>query len=95
MPTINSKEFKKLHNIPVNTPLSLKDISELSDMPLNALNEVYDKGYGAYYTNPTSVRPQVSSAEQWAVARVYSFVMRRKSTFGKADRHIAEKYNLV
>lgn len=95
MPLINSKEFKKLHNIPVNTSLSLKDIAELSDMPLNALHEVYSKGYGAYFSSPNSIRANVKSPEQWAVARVYSFVMRRKNTFGKADRHIAEKYNLI
>jgi hypothetical protein len=95
MPLINSKQFKKLHNIPSNYTLSLKDISIVSDMPLKALQEVFNKGVGAYYTNPTSVRPQVRSAEQWAFARVYSFVMKRKTTFYGADKHIAEKYGLL
>lgn len=30
----------------------------------------YRRGVGAYRTNPSSVRPTVSSAEQWAMARV-------------------------
>jgi HK97 family phage prohead protease len=30
----------------------------------------YRRGIGAYRTNPSSVRPTVSSAEQWAMARV-------------------------
>ena len=94
MPIINSNEFKKIHNIPLTSSLSLKQISQLSKMPLKALQEVFNKGVGAYYTNPSSVRPHVKSPEQWAYARVYSFVMKRKSTFGKADKHIADKYNL-
>jgi hypothetical protein len=95
MPIINSNTFKKMHNIPISTTLSLKEISKLSKMPLKALQEVFNKGVGAYHTNPSSVRPQVKSPEQWAYARVYSFVLKRKSTFYNADKHIAEKYKLI
>jgi cation transport regulator ChaB len=38
------------------------------------LKQVYDRGIGAYKTNPGSVRPNVSSKEQWAFARVNSFL---------------------
>ena len=38
------------------------------------LKKVYDRGIGAYRTNPQSVRPSVSSAQQWAMARVNSFL---------------------
>ncbi len=38
------------------------------------LREVYDRGVGAYKGNPTSVRPNVMSKEQWAMARVNSFL---------------------
>lgn len=38
------------------------------------LEAVYRRGIGAYRTNPGSVRPNVSSAEQWAMARVNSFL---------------------
>jgi len=95
MPVINSKEFKKLHNIKPNISLSLEDIASLSGMPVQALYEVYDRGMGAFFTNPVSVRKNVFSPEQWAYARVYSFVMKRKSTFGGVDNYIAVKYNLV
>jgi hypothetical protein len=94
MPKINSTEFKKLHNIDPKQSLSLKEISKLSKMPLKALQEVFDKGVGAYYTSPFSVRPNVTSPEMWAFARVYSFVMKRKGTYGGVDKHIAEKYNI-
>jgi len=95
MPVINSIEFKKLHNIDPKKSLTLNEISQLSGMPFDALVEVFNKGKGAFYSNHASVRKQVNSAEQWGYARVYSFVMKRKSTFGKADLHIAIKYYLA
>jgi len=91
---INSQAFKKKHNIPVSQGLSLTEIAKLSKMPKPALQEVFNKGIGAYKTNPQSVRPQVKSAEQWAYARVYAFVMKTKSVFYGADKSIKEKYKL-
>ena len=41
---------------------------------LGMLAKVYKRGVGAYNTNPQSVRPNVSSEEQWAMARVNSFL---------------------
>jgi hypothetical protein len=92
MPVINSREFKKKHGIDLDEGLSLAEVSRLSGFPRKALQEVYDRGVGAYKTNPESVRPQVKSPEQWAMARVYSFVMKRRSTFGGADKDVAVKY---
>jgi len=94
MPVINSHVFKRQHNIPIDESLSLGKIAKLSGMPLGALKEVHSKGLGAYHSNPQSVKPMVHSAEQWAMGRVYSFVMRRKTTFGGADKHIAVKYKI-
>jgi hypothetical protein len=107
MTVINSRAFKRLHGIPPDEPLSLSEIARLSGMPRAALQEVYDRGIGAWKTNPTSVRLKGSfeknvaaprsaklGKEQWAMARVYSFVMRRKTTFGGVDQYIAEKYGI-
>ena len=91
---MNSNAFKRKHGIPISQSLSLSAIAKLSGMPLKALKEVYDKGMGAFYTNPSSVRPSVTSPQQWGLGRVYSFVMKRPTTYGKADKHIAIKYNL-
>lgn len=41
---------------------------------LKTLVEVMERGIGAYKTNPQSVRPNVSSPEQWGYARVNSFL---------------------
>jgi hypothetical protein len=40
----------------------------------NKIEKVFERGIGAYKTNPQSVRPNVSSPEQWAYARVNSFL---------------------
>lgn len=90
----NSVLFKKQHGIDPSVSLSLFQISRLSGFPKAALQEVFNKGVGAFHTNRSSVRPTVSTPEQWAYGRVYSFVMKRKSTFGGADKHIAVKYHL-
>ena len=41
---------------------------------MGMLRDVYDRGVGAYRTNPESVRPNVNSPERWAMARVHSFM---------------------
>jgi len=41
---------------------------------MRMLEQVYDRGVGAYRTNPSSVRPNVTGPEQWAMARVNSFL---------------------
>jgi hypothetical protein len=94
MPIINSHIFKNRHNVPLGKTLSLDEIAHLSGMPVAALNEVYERGMGAYHSNPQSVRPQVHSPQQWAFARVYSFVMKRPGTFHGVDSYIAKKYKI-
>ena len=41
---------------------------------LRMLSAVFNRGVGAYRTNPASVRPGVRSEEQWAYARVNAFL---------------------
>ena len=41
---------------------------------LRMLTAVFKRGIGAYRTNPGSVRPSVTSEEQWAYARVNAFL---------------------
>lgn len=41
---------------------------------VRTLAAVFERGIGAYKTNPASVRPNVTSPEQWAYARVNSFL---------------------
>lgn len=48
---------------------------------VGALKQVYNRGIGAYRTNPGSVRGSVSSAEQWAMGRVNAFMAGLRGKF--------------
>jgi len=74
MPLTHKQQFNKRHGFNKDEPHSLKEISSISKYSIKILKEVYERGEGAYKTNPSSVRPQVKSKEQWAQARVYAFV---------------------
>lgn len=54
--TTNREKFLKKHGLPMDTHLSLIEISKKAGMPLNALRKVFDRGIGAAKTNPESVR---------------------------------------
>jgi hypothetical protein len=66
---------------------SLNELSKITGIPMSILQQVYNRGIGAYRSNPQSVRLKGSfkkgvnaplsmklSKEQWAFARVYSFI---------------------
>ena len=46
---------------PKNQSNGKDDISRLTKIPMKILDDVYDRGVGAYKTNPQSVRPNVKS----------------------------------
>jgi len=107
MPT-NKQLFLRKHKLPADTHLSLPEIASYSGMPVSALKKVYQKGLGAYHSNPESVRVKGSfkkdpavplsrklSPQQWAFGRVYAFVMKTPKVFYKADREIAEAHRLL
>lgn len=51
------------------------------------LRQVYERGIGAYRTNPESVRPNVTSAEQWAMARVNNFLRAIRNGRFRSGKH--------
>ena len=48
---------------------------------VGTLRQVYNRGIGAYRSNPSSVRGSVSSAEQWAMGRVNAFMTGLRGRF--------------
>lgn len=54
---------------------------------ISILFQVYERGIGAYRTNPSSVRPSVSSPEQWAMARVNSFLYALRNGKFRSGKH--------
>jgi hypothetical protein len=54
---------------------------------LRTLSAVFRRGVGAYRTNPSSVRPTVNSEEQWAFARVNSYLRALRTGKFRSGRH--------
>lgn len=85
---------------------SLEDISRTTKIKKSILQQVYNRGSGAYDTNPTSVRSKSGakreggfpmgkrmSKEAWSYGRVYGFVMRNPKQVGegKPDNDLFKK----
>lgn len=90
MVVTNKQKFNKKYKQPINTANGKDDIVRLTGIPKKILDEVYDRGIGAFKSNRAAVRPSVKSPEQWAMARVYAFVMKGK-TYKTADKDLADK----
>jgi len=73
------EKFNKKHGQPLQTSNSVAKIARLSGISTAKANQIVKKGMGTYRTNPQSVRPQVKSARQWGIARLYSAVMGGKA----------------
>ena len=82
----HKQSFLKKHGLEEKC-YGLNDLSKISGKSKRTLQEVYNRGIGAYKTNPQSVRmkgtfekgvnapmSQKLSKEQWAMARVFSFL---------------------
>ena len=69
------KQFNKKYGFEPDQPHSLADISKITGYKKSGLETIFDKGVGAFKTNPQSVRKGIRSPEQWAAARLYSAVM--------------------
>lgn len=72
-------KFNAKFGFPKDAPHSISEIARLTGYRKSGLDVIYNKGVGAFRTNPASVRPSVKSPEQWAMARIYSAVMGGKA----------------
>jgi hypothetical protein len=68
------QRFNKKYGFKSDASHSLSAIAKLTGYKLAGLRTIFNKGVGAFYTNPGSVRPAVKSPEQWAYARVYAAI---------------------
>jgi len=106
MPLTYREQFLKAFELPKDTQLSLKEIADLSGIKKSILQQVFNRGVGAWKNNISSVRlkgtfeknPDVGRfprsarlpKEMWAFARVFSFIMGGK-TWRTADSDLAAK----
>lgn len=68
------QQFNKKYGFKLNEPHDLKEISKLTGYKLSGLKTIFERGEGAYYNNPESVRKNVKNPQQWAYARIYAAV---------------------
>lgn len=99
----NKQKFNKKYGQPLNKSNSLAEMSKLSGVKKSILQEVYNRGVGAWKNNIASVRlksgkknasaPRSAKMgkEQWAIARVYSFLTGGK-TQKTADKDLWNKH---
>jgi len=84
------QKFNKKYKQPLNQSNSLSDISRLTGYKKSGLQTIYNKGVGAFKTNPQSVRPNMTK-ESWGQSRVYAAI-NPKSKAHKIDKiHLKKK----
>ena len=82
------QQFNKKYGFKLNEPHSLEEIAKLTGYKLSGIKTIFQKGKGAYKTNPQSVRPNVKSPEQWAYARVYASVNPKSKSYQIDKSHL-------
>jgi len=68
------QKFNKRFGFPPNTSHSVAEVARLTGYKKSGLDTIIEKGKGAYYSNPQSVRSFIKSPEEWAMARLYASV---------------------
>tara|TARA_Y100001937_G_C7072186_1_gene308950 strand:- start:308 stop:583 length:276 start_codon:yes stop_codon:yes gene_type:complete len=85
------EKYNKKYGFKKDKSHSLADISKTTGYKKSGLQTIYNKGVGAYKTNPQSVRPNVKSAEQWAMARVYAAINPKSKAYKIDKSHLKKK----
>ena len=90
------EKFNKKHGFLKNKSHSLKNISKLSGYKLSGIKTIFEKGKGAFKSNPQSVRPQIKKlgkggAEAWGYSRVYAAVNKKSKAYKIDKSHLIKK----
>lgn len=80
------QKFNIKHGFKKNQSHNVEEIARLSGISLSNAKKIIDKGKGAFYSNPRSVRPGIRSATHWSYGRLYSAVMGGKAA--KIDKDL-------
>tara|TARA_B100000902_G_scaffold359403_1_gene375157 strand:- start:228 stop:1271 length:1044 start_codon:yes stop_codon:yes gene_type:complete len=88
-PSIHTKKFKQMYgeNLLDEKIKGIENKAKKSGMPYGILKKVYDRGMAAWRGGH---RPGATQ-QQWAFARVNSFVTKSSGTWGGADKDLAKK----
>lgn len=96
------------HGFPPEASHSIGHVAKYAGLPIATLRKVYNRGIGAYTTNPTSVRLRGSYAknataplsarlgpQQWAMARVYAFVNKLETGRLNHDADLVPRFEIT
>jgi len=88
-PSIHTKKFKQMYGEDLldEKIKGIENKAKKSGMPYGILKKVYDRGMAAWRGGH---RPGATQ-QQWAFARVNSFVTKSSGTWGGADKDLAKK----
>ena len=88
-PSIHTKKFKQMYGEELldEKIKGIENKAKKSGMPYGILKKVYDRGMAAWRGGH---RPGATQ-QQWAFARVNSFVTKSSGTWGGADKDLAKK----
>ena len=82
-----NKETNESFDLTESAEAALRKKADKTGISYGILKKVYDRGMAAWRTGH---RPGANQ-QQWAFARVNSFVTKGKGTWGKADKDLADK----
>ena len=85
------QKFNKKYGFKMNEPHSLREIAKITGYEYKGLKTIFEKGEGAFYSRPESVRKNVRSPQQWGYSRIYASV-NPSSKSHKIDKiHLVKK----
>jgi len=87
-----TKKFNKIYGKQLDEMKggrSKRNIAKVTGIPFKAIDEVFKKGEGAYYS--AGSRPN-QTAQSWAYSRLYSYLLGGNAR--KIDAEITKKYNV-
>ena len=104
----NKQKYNKKHGFNLNKAHSLEDIAKKTGISKKILQDVYNRGVGAWKSNIASVRLKSGKKDasaprsakmgrqQWAMGRLYGFIMRNPKQVkkGQPDHDLAVKAGL-
>jgi len=68
------QKFNTKYGFPKDQSHSIAEIAKLTGYKNQGLETIFNKGVGAYFSNPQSVRPHIKSPEEWGMARLYASI---------------------
>ena len=85
----HKKIFNKKHGFPPDEPHSIREIAKISGYEYKGIKTIFEKGEGAFYSRPESVRKSVKNPQHWGYSRLYSALNPRSKA------HQIDKVHLV